>query len=222
MKRNRLTILLGVAVIAFALLACDAGEIVALVSPTTPTPTRTPRPTFTPRPQFSPTPESSPTPEVTDTPLPTIAAPTRPPTAKPVVVAPKPTSPPPPPQPQLFHRDPGQGMCTTGSPVFEVKGRIKIGSTWAEGVHVIALDKAGKVVAQTNSWGELQLNPEWGVSCFQEKNLYNYQMDVSAGWFNGPLTLRLTKSATDLTPISTDEKLTFDATGGRYYIDWVK
>jgi hypothetical protein len=221
LERKRVLICSIICIVVATLLACDTGTFTAFLDSGAATPTRTPRPTFTPRATASPTPEDTETPEAT----PTTAA-TR--TSTPRVVATArpatkvPTAPPAPPQVQLFHREPGQGLCTTGAPVFEVKGRIKIGTAWAAGIHVIAIDKSGKIIAQTNSWGEEQLNPEWGVSCWQEKNLYNYQMDVTAGWYNGPLTLRLTQSATDLTSISTDEKLTFDASGGRYYIDWIK
>jgi hypothetical protein len=212
-----------VAIVGLALLACDAGTFTAMLSQATPTSTRTPRPTFTPRPQFTPTPEDTPTPEAspttsaTNTPIKPTAAPPKPATAKP------PAQPTAPPQPQFeFKRVPGQGLCPTGSPVYEIKGRIQVGGKYTSGIHVVVLDKNGKLVAQTDSRGEIDLNPEWGVSCWAEKNLYNYQLDVSAGWYEGPLTLRLTRSATDLTPISYDEKISFDAAGGRYYIDWAK
>ena len=84
------------------------------------------------------------------------------------------------------------------------------------------LDHSGKIVTQINSWGRDQMNLEFGVSCFEEKSLFNYQLDGTAGWSNGPLTLRLTNSAGDLTPISPDVPITWDASGGRYYIDFVK
>ena len=225
MKNKRFMGALGLMMVALALLACEASNVVALVVKPTATPTRTLRPTFTPRPSATSTPEDTPTPEPTDTPA---ASPT--PTRRAVVATPRPaaTKPPTaPPAPQFAWRvlanDSTHGKCSTGAPVFEVKGRInKSGVGYIAGVHVVLLDKSGHIVAQRDSWGPDQMNPEWGVSCFESKNLFNYQLDATAGWYNGPLVLHLTKSATDLTPISPDAILTFDSSGGRYYIDFIQ
>jgi len=209
--------------IALALLACDAGNLVAMVNPPTETPTRTLRPTFTPRPAVTPTSEDTPTPQATDTPSasPTATkravATTRPATPKPAA-----TAPPPPPQFawKVIASDGSHGKCTTGVPVFEIEGRIWSG-TYIGGIHVVALDKDGKIVAQMDSLYPDQQNLEHNVSCFGD-TLPSYKLDVTAGRFNGPLILRLTKSAIDLTPISPDAQITFDASGGRYYIDFIQ
>lgn len=105
--------------------------------------------------------------------------------------------------------------------MFEIKGRIW-SSTYIGGIHVVVLDKSGRIAVQTDSWGPESMNPEWGVSCFEEKNSYNYQMDISAARESGPLTLRLTNGKNDPTPISTDVQINIPSGGGRWYIDWVK
>ncbi len=224
MKSKRLFGLVGILSLALMALACDAGTLVALVRPPTETPTRTPRPTFTPRPSVTDTPEDTSTPQATDTPE---ASST--PTRRAVVATPRPAAtkipaPPPPPQFawQVKSNDGSHGKCATGAPTFQVKGRIFSGSDYLAGVHVVLLDKDSKVVAQGDSWGRDQMNLEFGVSCFEDKNLFNYQLDGTAGWFNGPLILRLTKSASDPTPISPNVPITWDASGGRYYIDFVQ
>ena len=226
MKINRLFIPLVAALAVLTVLACDAGNLVALGNATV-TPTRTPRPTFTPRPSFSPTPEDSPTPEVTDTPEPsptTAQRATATTAAKPAATR-TPTKPAAPTVPAFLFRaltsDGSHGKCSTGAPVYEIKGRIA-GSDYLAGIHVVLLDKDNKIVSQVDSWGREKMNLEWGVSCFEEKNLFNYQLDATTGWFNGPLILRLTKSANDLSPLSPNVPITFDATGGRYYIDFVQ
>ncbi|MBI5651607.1 MAG: hypothetical protein HZC40_14365 [Chloroflexi bacterium] len=209
-----------------ALLACDAGTLIAMANPTT-TPTRTPRPTFTPRAIATTTPEEPPTPEPTET---SSASPTqtrrvvattasRPATAKPAA----PTAPP---APQFLWKQSSsgnQGRCDAGPGVFEIKGRINApGKGYIGGVNAVALDKDGKIVAQFVSLGtDPPLNPEWSVSCFEEKNIFNYKLDVSAGRGNGPITLRLTRSANDLTPVSADLKIDISQ-GGRWYIDWTQ
>ncbi|MBI5305059.1 MAG: hypothetical protein HY868_23205 [Chloroflexi bacterium] len=223
---NRVRVLLVLVLAALTVLACDTSSFVALLDQSTPTPTRTPRPTFTPRPSFTPTPEDTPTPEPTATSA-ASATPTRrgttapvvkPPTAKPV------TAPPPAPTFAWKQRQDmsAQGRCDAGPSVYEVKGRIHDGTDYVGGIHVVVLDKDGKVVAQKDSWPRDQMNLEWGVNCREEKNLFNYQLDISAGRSSGPLILRLTRSATDLTPISTDIRIDVDGNGGRWYLDWTK
>ena len=112
-------------------------------------------------------------------------------------------------------------MCPAGPGTYEVKGRIRRNDDYAGGVHVVLLDSTGKIISQMNSTPKEYLNPEWGVSCFEEKNLFSYQLDGSAGRMNQPFTVRITRSASDLTPISPDIKITFGPDGGRYYLDWV-
>lgn len=114
-----------------------------------------------------------------------------------------------------------QGICPAGPGTFEVKGRIQQNGDYVGGVHIVLLDNSGKVVNQMDSIYKEQMNLENGVNCREVRNLFNYQLDASAGRANQPLTLRIVKSASDLTPISTDVKLNFPPEGGRYYIDWV-
>ena len=225
MKINRLFIPLVAALAVLTVLACDTGNLIALGNATV-TPTRTPRPTFTPRPLFSPTPEESPTPEVTDTPVPSPTTQRATATAVPKVAASRtPTKPAATAPPQFLFRvlssDGSHGKCATGAPLYEIKGRIA-GADYLAGIHVVLLDKENKIVSQIDSWGRDTMNLEFGVSCFEEKNLFNYQLDATAGWYNGPLILRLTKSANDLSPLSPNVPITFDASGGRYYIDFVQ
>jgi hypothetical protein len=225
LKNKRLVGLVSLVAIALALLACDAGDLVAMVNQPTETPTRTLRPTFTPRPAVTPTSEETPTPQATNTssasPTATkrVVATTRPATPKPAA-----TAPPPPPQFawKVLASDGSHGKCDAGPSTYEIKGRVWGPSTYVGGIHVVLLDNSGKVVAQMDSRSPEELNPEWNVSCFESKNLFNYQLDASAARNSGPLTLRLTKSAGDLTPISPNVTVIFDASGGRYYIDFIQ
>jgi hypothetical protein len=219
-------IFLGAVLVALSLLACDTGTFTALLNFGTATPTRTARPTFTPRPAATPTLEDTPTPEATAT---IAASPTASPRAT-AVPRPAATKPPvataPPPAPKFeWRQDPDtghQGICDAGPGTFEVKGKIHDGHEYVGGVHIVALDAKGKMIAQMDSiYAEYQ-NIEWGVSCFEEKNRVSYQLDVAAGRMEQPFILRLVRSANDLTPISTDVKLIYPATGGRFYINWTK
>lgn len=224
---NRVRIMLVMMFAALTLLACDTGTFVSMLNRATPTPTRTPRPTFTPRAVATPTPEDTPTPEPTAT---SAASPTatrrattapvvKPPTAKPVVVAP-------PPAPTFAWKQRAdqsmQGRCDAGPGVYEVKGRIHDGTDYVAGINVMVLDKDNKIVAQKTSVSRQEMNLEWGVNCREEKNLFNYQLDISAGRATGPLVLRLTRAPNDQTPISPDIRIDIDANGGRWYYDWSK
>jgi len=220
---NRVRGMLVILLAALTLLACDTSTFVSLLNRSTPTPTMTRRPTFTPRPAATPTPEDTPTPEPTAT---TAASPT--PTRRPVVVAtPRPpTAKPPvaPPAPVFaWKQSPSgnQGRCDAGPSVYEVKGRVHDGAGYTAGIHVMALDKDNKIIAQSDSWGPGQMNPEWGVSCFESKNNYNYQLDLSAGRNATGVRLRLTRGLNDQTPISPDVPIDL-STSGRWYIDWTK
>jgi hypothetical protein len=138
----------------------------------------------------------------------------------------KPTVPQPSPPKFLWKQSPRldiQGRCDAGPSVFEVKGRIHDGRDYVGGVHVVALDRNGNIIAQMDSLYREQMNLEWGVNCREEKNLFNYQLDISAARMNSPITLCLTRSANDLTPISTDIKINVDPnSGGRWYYDWTQ
>lgn len=112
-------------------------------------------------------------------------------------------------------------MCPAGPGTFEVKGRIMQNNQYVGGIHIIALDSTGKVIARMDSLYPQQLNPEWGVNCRESKNMFNYQLDVSAGRGNQPIIVRIVRSSTDLTPISPDVAIQFGSEGGRYYLDWV-
>jgi hypothetical protein len=225
LERNRVLTLL-VLLIALTLLACNLDTVSTLVAraTATPTSTRTPRPTFTP--YYTATPEPSPTREATATPA---LSPT--PTARAVATArpatKAPTAPPAPPTPQFVWRRSEnldkQGMCPAGPGTFEVKGRIYSNAlkAYVGGIHIIALDSTGKVIARMDSLYPQQMNPEWGVNCREAKNLFSYQLDVSAGRGNQPIIVRIVRSATDLTPISPDVAIQFGPEGGRYYLDWV-
>jgi hypothetical protein len=103
-----------------------------------------------------------------------------------------------------------------------VKGRIIEGGQYVGGVHIVALNRDGDVVTQMDSLYLEQMNVEWGVNCREEKNRFNYQLDISAGRASGPITLRITRSTRDLTPISTDIRFDLAANGGRWYYDWEK
>lgn len=221
MERKKLLLCGTLLIVAAILLACNLETFTALLPAGTATPTRTPRPTFTPR--ATPTPEESPTPEPTAT---TAASPT--PTQRVVATArpaPKaPTAPPAPPKPQFIWRRADnlamQGLCPAGPGTYEIKGRIQQNGEYVGGVHVVALDSTGKIITQADSTPKEYLNPEWGVNCREAKNIFSYQLDVSAGRGNQPIIVRITRSASDLTPISPDVPVTFDASGGRFYLDW--
>ncbi len=211
-------IILGVTALV---LACNTETFTAFLPSPTPTLTRTPRPTFTPR--ATPTPEETPTPEPTATsassPTPTSRAVA---TVRPATKAP--TAPPAPPKPQFPWRRADnleqQGMCPAGAGTFEIKGRIRQNNAYVGGIHIIALDSTGKVIARMDSLYPEQMNPEWGVNCRESKNLFSYQLDVSAGRGSQPIIVRIVRSANDLTPLSPDVAVQFDSGGGRFYLDW--
>lgn len=222
MERKRVLVV-SVILVALTLLACNLDTVTTLVAraTTTPTSTRTPRPTFTP--YYTATPEPTATPEATATraPSPTLTA-RAVATARPATKAPTP-----PPAPQFIWRRGDnldkQGMCPAGPGTFEVKGRIYSNTlkAYVGGVHIIALDSSGKVIARMDSLYPEQMNPEWGVNCREAKNLFSYQLDVSAGRGSQPIIVRIVRSSTDLTPISPDVAIQFGSEGGRYYLDWV-
>jgi hypothetical protein len=220
LERKHVLLFSVILIIVMTLLACDTETFTALLSSATATPTRTPRPTFTPR--AIATPEDTPTLEPSPT---TAASPTLTPrpTLRPATKAP--TAPPAPPKPQFEWKQSSsgnQGLCPQAD-IYEIKGRVNApGQGYVCGVHVVLLNKYGRVAAQADSICGDQLNPEHSVSCFETNNIANYHLDATADRTNGPFILRLTRSVNDLTPISTDVKIEFPVTGGRFYIDWTK
>jgi hypothetical protein len=67
----------------------------------------------------------------------------------------------------------------------------------------------------------IQMNLEEHVNCRETRNRFNYQLDLSAARNNGPMTVHLTKSAGDLTPISDSIQFSVDPNvGGRWYYDF--
>ncbi len=225
MNKNRKRILISVALVALTVLACDAGTFTALLPGGAATATPTIRPTFTRRPSPTPAIEDTPTPEPSPTAAPTASpAPTQRivPTARPATKAP--AAPTPVPAPVFsWKQNPNtpQGQCPSGAGTYEVKGRVQLNGKYTGGITIIALDKTGKVIAKATSKDPIEMNPEWGVSCFEEKNMFSYQMDLSAGRNEGPFALRVVRGANDLTPLSADVRIAFDSSGGRFYIDWV-
>jgi hypothetical protein len=212
LKSNRGVVLVGIAVVALTLLACD--------NPT-PTRTATPRPTFTPRPSITPTPANTDTPAPSPTPEKSATA-TRPPvaTARPATKAPAAPTAPPAPQ-YLFkvkNNDGSHGKCDQNG-VFQVKGRIADTKDYLAGINAVLQGADGRIVAQVVSWGRQSMNLEFFVSCFEEKNLFNYQLDATAARGNEPMQLFLTRSSTDLAPISPPQSISFGS-GGRWYVDF--
>ena len=113
-----------------------------------------------------------------------------------------------------------QGLCPQSDGIYEIKGRVRQNNDYVGGIHVVALDSTGKIISQMDSIIKDYMNLEWGVNCREDKNLFNYQLDVTAGRMNQPFNVRITRGANDLTPLSADVQIRFDAGGGRYYLDW--
>ena len=224
MERHRVLRISILALVALTVLACNMDTFTAFLPQATATPTRTPRPTFTPRATATPTEAPTPEPTATVRASPTATA-RAVATARPATKAP--TAPPPPsPSPFIWRRSDNmaiQGMCPAGPGTFEIKGRIYSNAqkAYVGGVHIIALDSSGKIVARMDSLYPQQMNPEWGVNCREAKNMFSYQLDVAAGRGNQPIIVRIVRSASDLTPISPDVAVQFGPEGGRYYLDWV-
>jgi len=223
LERKRILMFGAVLCLALTQAACGTEVLTSFFSAGTATPTRTPRATFTPRasatPEPSPTPEASPTSAASPTPTQRVVA-----TVRPVTKAP--TAPPAPPKPQFaWRQNPdnigSQGLCPAGPGTYEVKGRIRQNGDYVGGVHIVAIDSSGKVVARATSTPKEYLNPEWWVNCREEKNLFSYQLDVSPGRNNQPIIIRIVRGPNDLTPLSPDIPIRFEADGGRYYLDWV-
>jgi hypothetical protein len=223
LKDNRLIGLVGIAAIALALLACDAGNLVAMINPPTQTPSRTPRPTFTPRPAATDTPESTPTPDVTDTPLvsPTstkrAVATARPATPKPVA-----TAPPPPPQfPVTFVE--GYLCPQPNDPIWKITGRInKTGSNFFLGGYTLGLFASdGKFLKASQPSAENDyITSTIGGNCRAEKVfLSNLDFDVSEFRMQVPLVVRIIRSATDHTALSADHTINFEQPGN-YYVQY--
>lgn len=219
--KNRQIVFVFAAVVTLTLLACDAGTVISMLSPTA-TPTRTPRPTFTPRVVASPTPEESPT-LVSP---PTIAAsPTatqRPPTARPATKPP--SQPPPPPVPQFpVSLNEGYFCEQPQSPIWKVTGRInRTGSSYFLGGYVLGVFAANGQFLKASAPSAYDGNQTVtiGGNCRAEK-WYQSNLEIDVTEFRGqlPLIIRMIKSAQDHTAISKDFRLDFP-TPGHYFVEY--
>lgn len=222
--KNRQIVFLLAAVVLLALLACDAGTVISMLSPTA-TPTRTPRPTFTPRVIASPTPEESPTPEpsltraASPTPTQRVVATSKPAPTKP----PAPTVPPAPQFPVALSD--GYFCEQPQSPIWKITGRINRNAEPRIflGGYVLGLFSADgrflKASAPSASDGNQTVTI--GGNCRAEK-WYQSNLEIDVTEFRGqlPLIVRMIKSAQDHTPISKDFRLDFP-TPGHYFVEYI-
>ncbi len=225
MRNQRTIFLLGMALLALALLACDAGSLVAFSNPT-PTRTRTPRPTFTPKPSVTATPADTETPAATDTP----AAPTKAPTSTKAPVATarpvtkQPTAVPPPPAPSFAVTVDGYQCAQPNDPIWKITARVNraqppnifiggyvMGVWGADGSFL----KASQPSAE-DEYATMTLN---GNCMVYNRYRSNVEIDVTEFRLKVPLTIRLIKSKTDTTPISPGFKADF-AQPGNYYLQF--
>jgi hypothetical protein len=220
--KNRTIVFVFAAVAVLTLPACDAGSLIALVSPTA-TPTRTPRPTFTPRPASSPTPEESPTPAPTATlaasPTPTQRAAA---TARPATKPPAPTPVPGPQFPVTLNE--GYFCEQAQSPIWKITGRINR-STEPRiflGGYVLGLFAAdGRFLkASVPSAYDGNQTHTIGGNCRVEKwYLSNLEIDVTEFRGQLPLIVRIIKSKLDPAPLSKDFRMDF-TTPGHYFVEY--
>lgn len=211
MGKNRALALLGAAVVMLAILACDTGSLVSLVSPTA-TRTKTPRPTFTPLPTSTSTPEDTPAPAATDTPN-VPPSPTKRATATVRPATPKPTVPPAPPPPQFPVTFQEGYDCSQGGPVYEIIGRINRSSSPPIflGNYVLALlSPDGRLLKTAESVPDGQQVMGLDINCRVSKWYpYNIKIDASEFRGQGPFIVRIVKSKTDATPLSADFPVDF-------------
>lgn len=225
MLKNRQTIFSFAAVVLLTLLACDAGTVISMVSPTA-TPTRTPRPTFTPRVVASPTPEESPTLEPsptkavspTSTQRPVSSAASKPASTKP----PAPTAPPVPQFPVLLS---DAYFCEQPqSPIWKVTGRINRNTEprLFLGGYVLGVFGADGsfLKASAPSADDGNQTVTIGGNCRAEK-WYQSNLEIDVTEFRGqlPIIVRMIKSAQDRTAISKDFRLDFPSPG-HYYVEY--
>jgi hypothetical protein len=209
LKNKRSIGLLGLFIVAFALLACEASNVVALVVKPTVTPTRTLRPTFTPRPSATPTPQDTATPQPTDTPEPSIA-----PTRRVVVATPKPVATKPPAPPPLPVSIADGYVCPQSGPVWQVIARVNRStppSIFLGGYTIALLNSNGQILKTdvTVPDGQ-QVNGLW-INCRVDK-VFPYNSKIDAPEYRGqagPFIVRVIKSANDPTPLSPDFKVDF-------------
>lgn len=227
-SKHRTMYWLGLVVVILTVLACDGPNLIAFVNPTV-TPTKTPRPTFTPRATFTTTPADTATPAATDTPavVATTAAATatrRPAsvaTARPATKAPAPQ----PPAPTFTVNLLKAYFCEQpNDPIWEVIGRINRSSPPAiflGGYAIAVYGPDGKFLgtsAEAARDGDQVI--DFNFNC-QVANwyAYNVKIDVSQWRLQLPLTFRIVKSKTDLTPVSQDFKGDFGVPG-RYFLEY--
>ena len=222
-KNKRGLFLVGTLVVALALLACDGGEILALVTNPTATATRTVRPTFTPRPSETPIPTETPTPAATDTPSATATA-----TRRPVVssaVSKAPTAVPPPPAPTFpLSLNDGYFCEQAMSPIWKITGRInKTGQgTFFLGGYVLGVFKTdGRFLkaAEPSAYNGNQTLTIGGNCRASSWYPSNAEIDVTEFRNEVPLIIRVIKSKSDHTALSKDFRADFPQPGA-YYLEF--
>ncbi|MCL4393576.1 MAG: hypothetical protein M1482_01985 [Chloroflexi bacterium] len=207
MENKRLIGMLGVIGMTLLLLACEGSNVVALISPPTPTATRTPRPTFTPRPTETETPADTPTPEATNTPRPLPTATRRPAaTAKP----PEPTAVPAPVFPVSIL---DSYSCPQSGNVWQVIARVNRSTPPAIflGDYTIALvDPSGAIVKTDVTVPDGQQVMGLWINCRVDKVFpYNAKIDAPEYRGQGGFKVRVIKSAGDHTALSPDIPVDF-------------
>ncbi len=223
MNRRRAILLMGAALAALVLLACDGGTLISFSSPTA-TRTRTRRPTFTPRPSLTPTPSDTETPSASETPN-VSATPTKRPVATARPVTPKPTVPPPPPPPSFAVTiDAGYFCPQPNDPIWEIIARVNRASPPSIflGGYVLGIygSDGTRVGTSEPSVPNDQAVAGLDINCRASKFYpYNAKVDVSAYRMHVPLTIRVLRSKSDNTPISPDFKADF-AEPGRYFVEY--
>lgn len=210
------TLALAFALLGISLLACDLGlGNVGQISFGAPTPsrTRTPRPTFTVR-VDSPTPEDTATPLATDTPARTVTN-----TRAPVVVVRTATKPPAPPPPPSF---PVKLVLSYGcgqDGIYEIIGSIrKPGSVFLGGYVLALMTPDGRILKKGVSVPDDQQIQGLDISCQRSGILpHNVKIDATEFRTSGQLIVRVIKSESDATPLSTNVTVDF-ASPGRTFV----
>jgi|GEM_PF-3478089 len=201
-----ITIILGT-----TLLACDLGSVVQVsFGNPTPTSTRTPRATFTPRVEFTATPDVTDTPAATDTPAKTATN-----TRAPVVVVRTATKPPAPPPPPSF---PVKLVLSYGcgqDGIYEIIGSIrKPGSVFLGGYVLALMTPDGRILKKAVSLPDDQQIQGLDISCQRSGILpHNVKLDATEFRTAGQLIVRVIKSDSDATPLSTNVTIDFSSPG---------
>ncbi len=223
MRNQRTIFLLGMVLLALALLACDAGNLVAFANPTA-TRTRTPRPTFTPRPSITPTPADTETPAATDTPAKSPTA-TKAPVATSRPVTRAPTAPPASPVPSFPVVLRNNYFCEQSQTSFwEIIGRINRSSPPAiflGGYMLAVYAPDGRLLGTSRAAApDGDQVSDFDFNCMVSGwYQYNVKIDVTEFRMQLPLTIRVIRSKTDLTPLSPAFKADFPQPG-RYFLEY--